>query len=136
MSTGMDPTGAQSVIALGVYDSSAIDACDPTATTCPGEDIASLNPGPGVSENTILQELGTEFNTDFGSSGFVASYDPTTDMLSLDTTLNAPEVFFTADTDTGISYSIEVDAVPEPSSLFMLAFAVAGLALLGRRKAA
>ncbi len=94
-STGVDPTGAQSVVAFGFFEPDGLTNCTPLVPTdCPGVDIATISPGIGETDAQILGDLALQFNSLFGPEGHTASYDPVTDTLQLDQPLNSDQTFF------------------------------------------
>jgi hypothetical protein len=110
MSTGTDPTGSPSLFAFGFYTANG-------NTT----DIAVLSGASGLTASQILGDLASQFNSLYSQSGLTADYNTTTDSLTFDQSLNGNQIFFEADTDTGIDFTMQVDAgTPEPTSLFLL----------------
>jgi hypothetical protein len=115
-STGVDPTGAQSVVAFGFYVPDSLTNCTPVLPTdCPGVDIATISPVIGETDAQILGDLALQFNSLFGPEGHTATYNLLTDTLRLDQPLNSDQTFFWANADTGLDFSTELAPVPEPS---------------------
>jgi hypothetical protein len=141
LSTGDDGTGTNtpSSVSFGFFDTQELDAgcnSNPDLTSlplCPGDFIATIHPGKGEDDEQVLSALASAFNTDFGSLGFSASYDPTTDILSLDQPLLFSDAFYAGNTDPGLNLFAFVVAVPEPSSLLLLGAGLLGLGIVLRR---
>jgi len=72
------------------------------------------------------------FNTDFGSAGYTASYDETTDTLPLDQATPGTDLMWFADSDAGLDLigdNVPVPA-PEPSALLVFGSALLAVDLL------
>lgn len=105
MSTGTDAFGGQSLDAFGFYSNDAQTI-----------DVATVFPTSGETDSQVLSSLSSQFNSLFSSSGFTANFNSTNDSLSFDQPLDANyNTFFTANTDTGLDFSTELDAAPEPT---------------------
>jgi hypothetical protein len=104
-SSGLDPSGGQSIVGFGFWD--------PTAPN-PTLDIAALFPTTGETDGQVLADLATLFDTEFQSAGYTASYNAPTDTLSLDQVVPGTDLMWFADSDTGLDFS--GDNVPVPAS--------------------
>ena len=134
LSTGVDPLGASSFVSFGVFDPRGLDAgCQPdfppASPLCPGEFIATLFPSAGSTDSQILSGLASLFNSLYTSFGYTATYDPFTDLLSLDKPIGNYETLFTQNTDSGLELDPVVEIVtPEPVSVVLV---VTGLLVIG-----
>ncbi len=123
-STGMDTLGFQSVVGFGFIDE--------TSST-PIDYIAAFDPPSGLTDNDVLSDVAAVFNADYASAGYTATYDPTSDTLSIDQMLPAAAVLWEGNSDTGLFLDSDTQ-VPEPASLSLLA--LGGAMLVGRRRLA
>src|SRR5579875_3664265 len=128
--TGDDASGTgPSSVSFGLYDPQGLDAnCNssPDLTSlplCPGDFIATVNPTAGENDGQVLSALANAFNHDFGTLGLSASYDPLTDLLSLDQPLNFPNMLLVDNSDPGLELDPVQVAIPEPASILLLAAA-------------
>ena len=135
LSTGMDPLGAQSFVSFGVFDPRGLDAgCQPdfppAYPLCPGEFIATLFPSAGSTDSQILSSLASLFNSLYTAFGYTATYDPFTDLLSLDQPIGNYETLFTQNTAAGLELDpvVEIVTTPEPASVVLV---VTGLLVIG-----
>ena len=123
--TGMDDGTAQSgvpgqsFVDFGFYD-------DAHGASSP---IAVVNPVAGEPDSQILSDLASQLN----GMGVPASFDPSTDTLSLDQLLTPDQTLLYESSDTGLDFSTAFSLVPEPSTAMLLCAAVAGAALRRRR---
>lgn len=130
---GTDLTGAPSSVSFGLFDEQGQDATctsvlPPSASSvCPGVFIATVFPTAKETEEQVLRDLETLFNSLFSSEGLTATFDFLTMSLSLDQLLTPFENLFTQNTDPGLELDPILIPVPEPSGLLVLAI---GLALL------
>ena len=115
VSTGLDPSGGQSMVGFGFYD---------TSTSPPTPFISAISPTPGETDAQVFSELAQAFNATFGSQGYHATYDPATDTLSLDKSLPLNDTFFFGNSDTGLDLCEHMD----PAPLFLQCPSAAGLA--------
>jgi len=127
LTTGMDASGGQSVVAFGFIDET---------TPTPVDYLAAFDPPSGLTDADVLFDLAALFNEDYSSDGYTASYDPNTDLLSINQMLPAADVDWSANSDTGLFLDDSVNSAPtpEPDSLLLLGTGLAGLALLWRRQ--
>jgi hypothetical protein len=136
LSTGLDPLGAPSFVSFGVFDPRGLDAdCQPdfppAYPLCPGEFIATLFPSAGSTDSQILSGLASLFNSLFAPFGYTASYDPFTDLLSLDQPIGNYETLFTQNTDSGLELDPVLEIItPEPATLPLLAPGILAIGLL------
>jgi len=94
LSTGVDPDNAPSLLSFGFYteDGQTID-------------VATLIGAAGQTESEIMTQLASLFNSLYSQSGFTAYFDAVTDTLTFDRPLNSgQQIFFIADTDTGVEF--------------------------------
>jgi hypothetical protein len=125
--TGMDDgtaqsgTPGQSFVDFGYYD-------DAQGASSP---IAVVNPFPGEPDSLILSDLASQLN----GMGVPASFDPSTDTLSLDQLLSPDDTMLYESSDTGLSFTESFALVPEPSTAILLGLGAAGVALRRRRPA-
>ena len=138
--TGDDASGTgPSSVSFGLYDPQGLDAnCNssPDLTSlplCPGDFIATVNPTAGENDGQVLSALANAFNHDFGTLGLSASYDPLTDLLSLDQPLNFPNMLLVDNSDPGLELDPVQVAIPEPASILLLGAGLIGLGVLLRR---
>jgi len=129
LSTGVDysGTGNQSVVGFGFIN---------YASSTPVDYIAAFDPTKGMTDYQVMTTLKDEFDEDFASDGYTASYDLTTDVLSINQLLSSTDMVWSADTDTGLFLDSSTNTVPEPSSLGSLAIGAVGLGLVacGRQR--
>jgi hypothetical protein len=125
LSTGIDFSGYQSVVGFGFIDE--------TSST-PVDYIAAFDPPSGLIGADVLGILANLFNEDFSTDGYTATYDPTTDTLSIDQLLPAVDMLWSANSDTGLDLESSTSSVPEPSPLPLLAIAMIALSILSCRQ--
>jgi hypothetical protein len=123
LSTGLDPSGNQSVVGFGFWD--------PTVTD-PTLYIAALFPMTGETDGKVLGDLATLFDTDFSSDGFTASYNAATDTLSLNEPIPGTDLMWFADSDTGLNLIGDNVATPLPGSLVLFGSGLLGLGFIRR----
>jgi hypothetical protein len=123
--TGMDVNNNPSVVGFGFIDYSSL--------TAPVYYTANFNPTVGMTDDQVLGGLASVFNTDYASSGFTATYDPTSDSLSIDQLLPNNDALWQDNSDTGLFYSMSLNTVPEPASASTI-LAVIAIGLLARKR--
>jgi len=117
--SGFDSTGAQSIVYLGVEDSSG------------GIDLAGVMPTTGETDFAVLQDLGTQLN----HFGIQTSLSSLTDTLDITSEIPLGDTMVFGNTDTNLDFSIsQTVAVPEPAawSLMLVGFGALGASLRGR----
>jgi hypothetical protein len=125
-SSGLDPSGGESVVGFGFWD--------PTVSN-PTLFIAALFPTSGQTDGQVLGDLASLFNANFASAGFTASYNALTDTLSLNQAIPGYDLMWFADSDTGLNFlGDNQPVVPLPGSLILFGSGLLGLVLFGRRK--
>ena len=75
LTSGIDPSGYQSVIGFGFIDE--------TGAT-PVDYIAAIDPTSGMTDAQVLTDLEDLFDEDYSADGYTATYDALTDTLSID----------------------------------------------------
>lgn len=121
-SLGLDASGdCPSVVGFGFIDE--------TSST-PVDYIAAFDPAAGLNDAQILSDLVALFNADYSADGYTASYDLTTDTLSIDQLLPLVDVTWSADSDTGLFLDDSMNTVPEAGSLLFFGTGLLGLVLL------
>jgi hypothetical protein len=118
--SGLDAEGEPSVVQFGIED----------------QYVAEIFPGFGQSDALILQLLAS----DLVAHGIAAIFDPSLISLYLDMVIPDGTRVIWGNTDTGLDYTFTMvglaAAIPEPGSLIILVAGLAGLAMLGRCRAA
>jgi len=119
--------GQPSLFSFGIYTANGSTA-----------DFATIVGQSGWNDRQILGALASQFNSLYSSSAVTAIYNLSTDVLGFNQNLSNNLVFWEADTDTGIDFSMQLDAgsAPEPSTLAMLGSALLGLGGVLRRRLA
>lgn len=125
LSTGLDASGFQSVVGFGFID---------LTSSTPVDFIAAFDPPSGITDADVLGTLALLFNQDFASMGYTATYDPATDILSIDQPLPSVDMLWSADSDTGVGFDSSPNTVPEPATLGLLSTAMAVFGILARRR--
>jgi hypothetical protein len=120
VASGMDASGFASVVGFGFIDET---------TSTPTDYLEAIVPQAGMTDQDVLSGLADVFNSDYESSGYTASYDPTTDTLSVNQELAGVDELWSADSDTGLNLESNT-VVPEPVSLSLLI--IGGAAMLWR----
>jgi hypothetical protein len=123
VSTGLDASGNQSIIGFGFVDED---------TPTPTYYIASMAPPSGLADADVLADLSGLFDADYSADGYTATYNSSTDSLSIDQTLPPEDTLWDSDSDTGLDFTTQMISVPEPTSASLLA--IGGAALLTRRR--
>ncbi|HLZ85295.1 MAG TPA: PEP-CTERM sorting domain-containing protein [Caulobacteraceae bacterium] len=111
--TGMDPTGAPSMVTFGVN----------------GVAVATVDPYAGETDAMVLQQLGT----DLSGLGLPTTFDATNDLLSINNPISDSATLDWGNTDTGLDFDVALTggtAVPEPAAWLMI---LVGVGLLGAR---
>jgi hypothetical protein len=125
-SLGLDASGdCPSIVGFGFID---------LTSSMPVDYIASFLPPAGLNDAQILSDLAALFNQDFASAGFTASYNSTTDTLSIDQLLPLADVTWSGNSDTGLFLDDSMVLVPQPASLFLFGTGLLGLGLLAAAK--
>jgi uncharacterized membrane protein YgcG len=140
-STGIDVDGdGGSMVAFGLITDLGRDAdCTPVlppASPCPGAFIATLNPGAGRDEDSVLAELAALFNSLFPDLDVDAVHDPVADLLGFTRALRAGEGLLVQNTDPGLELAMLLRPVPEPAALALFGAGLAVLGLVLRRRSA
>jgi hypothetical protein len=125
-SSGVDPTGAQSIVSFGFFDGSNMDNCAGSDISgCPVTFVDGVLPDAGQTESEVLSDLAFVFNLDHQSSGYQLNYNPSTHTLALVGSLSWDYSLFFGNSDTALELTENLVAVPEPETWALLG---AGLA--------
>jgi hypothetical protein len=132
-------------ISFGFFDTEGLNAnCMPSVPNdlaslpllsslgCPGDYIATIDTTPGEDDENALSALAEAFDADFESQGFTASYNPATDLLTLDQPLLGYSEVYAGDLDPGLNFYAQAP-IPEPSSVLFLGAGLIGLRILRQR---
>jgi hypothetical protein len=125
MSSGLDPSGNQSMVGFGFWD--------PTVSN-PTLFIDAVFPTSGENDGQVLSSLASQFNSDFASDGYTATYNPLTDTLMLDQAIPGTDLMWFANTDTGLNLLGDNPPTPLPTALPLFATGLGALGLLGWRR--
>ena len=106
-----DQQGSPSVVGFGFID---------YTSSTPVNYLVSMNPTLGMNDAQVLGQLATDFTSEFSGYGYTASYDSSTDTLSIDQELSDSQMLWDANSDPGLDLSTTLIDVPEPASLALL----------------